>query len=252
MSNQAVRAGDVFVTTQNCQCVVMDYRGSKDVIVRFLDGFGHEMSVTVSNLQRGSVKNPYHRSVYGVGMVGVGPHKMAVGVDHAKSSRVWRSMLKRCYDDKFHLSQPTYAECTVHPDWHNFQNFAEWHCQQPNWDSPGFDLDKDIISRGNKEYGPENCAVVPSVINRIFGEKKKADGLPPGVIWVKSEGKYLASCNDGRGRQIKIGRFDCPELAFLEYKAFKEAVIKREALAHRDLVDNRIFDALINYEVLRH
>ena len=47
----------------------------------------------------------------------------------------------------------------------NFQNFAQWHTE---WYAPGLEIDKDILSIGNKEYCPTNCMLVPKDVNKFF------------------------------------------------------------------------------------
>lgn len=66
-------------------------------------------------------------------------------------------MLNRCYNEKCQEKHPSYIECTVCDEWHNFQVFAKWH--EENYIN-GFHLDKDIRIKGNKTYSPSACSFV--------------------------------------------------------------------------------------------
>ena len=47
----------------------------------------------------------------------------------------------------------TYIGCTVCEEWHNYQNFAQWH-EEHYYEVPNeiMCLDKDILIKGNKEH----------------------------------------------------------------------------------------------------
>ena len=75
----------------------------------------------------------------------------------------WRTMLKRCYSEKYHERFPTYKDCTVCNRWLLLSNFVEDFKLIDGYDEKKFlngelVLDKDIKSNGtNKEYSLENC-----------------------------------------------------------------------------------------------
>ena len=58
---------------------------------------------------------------------GIGKYKPWVNGVITTQYNAWRNMLMRCYDEKNFLKQPTYEDCTVCEEWHNFQNFAKWY-----------------------------------------------------------------------------------------------------------------------------
>lgn len=67
-------------------------------------------------------------------------------------------------------NKPTYEGCTVCDEWLYFSNFKKWFDE--NY-IEGFQLDKDIIIRGNKVYSPQTCCFVPKEINIISKIKVK-------------------------------------------------------------------------------
>ena len=105
--------------------------------------------------------------IYGIGFIGVGNYKSRNKTGHTKAYNAWAAMLQRCYDSKLHLRNPTYKECSVIEEWYNFQNFAGWF--EKNY-IDGYQLDKDLLIKGNKIYSPETCCFVPKEINLILGK----------------------------------------------------------------------------------
>ena len=102
------------------------------------------------------------RKVYGVGICD------SNSMENGQKSRcysVWREMLRRCYDSKYHERKPTYIDCSVHQDWHFFSNFKEFY--DTNY-REGYELDKDLLVPGNKIYSKDNCRFVPKIINCLF------------------------------------------------------------------------------------
>ena len=81
--------------------------------------------------------------------------------------QLWKSMIQRCYDEKYHEKYPTYIGCTVCKRWLKLGNFVEDIKLIENYELwlSGFgekinpyQLDKDIKSNGtNKCYCLENC-----------------------------------------------------------------------------------------------
>lgn len=82
----------------------------------------------------------------------------------------WMSMLKRCYDTNHLKHYPTYEMCSVCEEWRQLSNFKEWF--DKNY-VEGWQLDKDILVKGNKEYSPETCCFVPQEINKLFNSRVK-------------------------------------------------------------------------------
>lgn len=92
----------------------------------------------------------------------------------------WRSMIQRCYQAKFHIRQPTYADCIVDERWHSLMAFRAWVLAQPEWE--GLQLDKDILFLDNRVYGPDTCILIPRELNTFLTNiNKSSSGLPVGV-----------------------------------------------------------------------
>ena len=63
--------GTIHATNSCGKLVIVKYDNKKDVLVRFVDT-GYECVVESGHIRKGSVKDHYSPSVYGVGYLGVG------------------------------------------------------------------------------------------------------------------------------------------------------------------------------------
>ena len=181
-------------------------------------------------------------------MCGIG-YRGSENVDCTSESYLkWHDMINRCYNDKFHERQPQYKGCTVCEEWLNYSNFKVWY-DQNKIAGMVLDLDKDILFKGNKVYSPETCCFVPHAVNTLFlnGKKNRGD-LPLGVHFDKSKGKYRAEMSF-MGRQIKLGTFDTAESAFAGYKEYKEDFIQDMAEQYRDVISDKVYEAMINWKI---
>jgi hypothetical protein len=232
---------------------IIEYKDSHNITVKFLD---HENSVTTQwiNFQKGNVRNVYDKSIFGVGYIGEGNYKTIQKNRKATPQyRTWHSMIQRCYSKKYHKRQPTYKDCYVCDDWHNFQTFARWF-DQNYYEIYGeqMALDKDILIKGNKVYSPDTCIFVPRRINSLFIKCNESRGkLPIGITYNKHNKKYQATCynTDSKVKNTTIGYYDSPEDAFQDYKIFKENVIKSTADKYKNDIPEKLYTALYNYIV---
>lgn len=107
---------------------------------------------------------------------------------------VWKGIFDRCYSSYRTTKYPSYEGCSVAPEWTYFSNFRKWMVEQ-HWE--GMQLDKDLLVKGNKVYGPNTCAFVPSKINIILHTKESCRGdYPVGVTYLKKTGKFMSSINN--------------------------------------------------------
>ena len=162
-----------------------------------------------------------------------------------KSYNTWQHMLRRCYDSKYQAKFPTYIGCSVCYEWLNFSNFKVWY--DANY-KENFELDKDILIQGNKEYGPDTCRFVPRYINNLLLDSGRSRGIYPlGVCKCKQSSGYLMQCNDGSGKQIQRYHKTVEE-AVEDYSTTKKMVVKQQA--DRALAEGSIqmdvYNALIN------
>mgnify|MGYP003500056290 FL=1 len=166
---------------------------------------------------------------------------------------IWQNMLFRCTEQGQAKNQ-AYIGCTVSDNFKSYTFFYEWCNKQVgfgNKDDNGksWCLDKDILVKGNKLYSEDTCAFVPNNINSLFTRANKTRGrYCIGVFWSRWVNKYVALCGY-KGKQKYLGYFNTEQQAFQAYKTFKEGLIRQTAEGCRDNLDNRVYEALVNYEV---
>lgn len=240
------RVGKVYINNKGESFIILEYRDSKDIDIQFKDGTiltGRGFS----DILKGKAKNPNSPTICGIGYVGQGKHLTSINGKHTKAYSYWRDMLSRCYSEKYFIEQGSYKDVDVCKEWHNFQNFAKWF--QENWKShmEKWQLDKDILIKGNKIYSPETCCFVTSEINSIIKiNKSKRGELPIGIRGI--EGRYRASFSKNN-RFKYIGTFSTKEEAFQAYKTAKEEWIKELANKYRGQITEKCYQALIKYQV---
>jgi hypothetical protein len=191
--------------------------------------------------------------VYGVGISDDGEfartYTNGVRSRDTKEYSLWVKMLERCYSNTYHKINPSYIDCHVAVNFKSFQYFANWCQSQIGFKVENYQLDKDLILKANKMYSEDTCVFVPSCINSFLTSAKIRRGeFPVGVYFDKGK-YYKAQINSGKGRQIHLGIFPTPELAFQAYKTAKEAMAKELAIQYEGLVDSRVVDALNNFVV---
>ena len=233
---------------------IIKYINNKDIIVQFQNKQKTEVCTRYTFFVNGQVKNPYHPSVYGVGMVGQ-KYSTRTNNKTAKEYEAWKGMLRRCYSDEKKEKFSSYENVICCNDWLLYENFYEWLHSQENFEQwyngDRWALDKDIIVKGNKIYSPETCCLVPQSVNGLFiKENINRGNYPIGVIYYRK--KFQSSYNNPLAtKRITIGRYDTPEEAFFVYKKYKENLIKQIAKEEYDNsnITEKCYNAMINYEV---
>ena len=164
----------------------------------------------------------------------------------------WKGMINRVYSKAELNKHPCYRDVTVSEYFLTFSNFRDWFVKQVGYDEEGFDLDKDLLVKGNKVYCPKACLLLPKEINKFminrFRKDTSEDSLPVGVHVYKRSGKYQAQTG-GPSKRKFLGRFDTPEEAFYVYKHAKEQQAKDLAEKWKGSIDARAYNALLNYTV---
>jgi len=202
------------------------------------------LSIDLEDLKMGGKRS----LVFGVGVNDwVGAVK--VGGKLIKEYDLWTSMLKRCFSEKFKQKWPTYQDVTCSKEWLSMTKFIEDVSQMRGFGLSGWALDKDILQKGNKLYSKDTCCFVPQEVNLLLIKCDKARGeWPVGVYFDKPSGKFMARLRIN-GKMKYLGLFSTPDEAFQAYKTAKEAYIKVVAKKWQHLLDERVYLALMAYEV---
>lgn len=185
--------------------------------------------------------------IYGVGINDFDKPIQTNGVK-LKEYILWQSMIERCYSEKYHIKHSNYKGCKVEDYLHSFTNFYNFirSCKSFELD---FQMDKDILSPDEKIYSRDTICFIPRQINTFLTNSKLNRGIHPiGVTFIKESNKFRSQLRID-GKIIILGLFNTPVEAFNVYKEAKEQQAKVLAERWRDKIDERVYNALMNYTV---
>lgn len=237
--------GKIFPSNNCGDFKVLEYHSTNDVDIEFLST-GTKLKVSLGNIKKGSIKDPYYPSVYGMGFIGCGNYSSRINGIQPIYYKRWKEILNRCCNlDNSEYRNYGEKGVKVCREWLDFQNFAKWW--EENCPNDTFSIDKDILEKGNKVYCPEKCCFVPKEINSLFTSRKSGRGEYPIGVRLK-DGKFIAQINY-MGKKLHLGTFDSPEKAFLAYKVSKERCIREYADKYKKQISKDVYNALFNYNV---
>jgi len=239
--------GKRFKNKQGDWCTIIEYRGATDILVEFDGYLDNHKSVALAALQKGCFKNNYKPVIYGVGYLGDGNYQGTKGNRLDIVYGIWNNMLARNYDAYTQTKQPAYIGGSVCEEWLNFNNFCDWYVNHESY-GLGYNLDKDLLVKGNRLYSPETCTMLPIEINSmIAGSPKSKNGLPLGVN--KIDNGYVARLNKHSEGREYLGYYKTPEEAHEVYVTAKERYVHNTAIKWANRLEWKAFKALMNWEV---
>lgn len=243
-----MQIGDTKQNNHGTEMEVVELLPGRRVKLKFKDKHGAIVETSISAYSSGAVKNPYDKTVFGIGCLGEGPYKTKINGKCPISNLVWMAMIQRCYSEKWGDRHPAYyGICSVCDEWLIYQNFASWY-EENRYEVPGrLHLDKDILVPGNRVYSPETCLLVPQRINMMFlGRNRKTDrDLPTGIkrtLTGANRTKY-ACAFDGK----TLGTFESLEEAYESYVKAKHAHIQKVVDDCRNYLPSKVYLALVDY-----
>lgn len=252
VNNPPIKTGEQKLNNQGCLMKIIEYNNARSIVVEFQDKYKARVHTAYSCFTSGGVRNPYYPSVYNIGIIG-NKYKIRNNNQITKEYQVWNSMLQRCYDPKLKEKNPTYKNVTCCDEWLLYENFYNWLHSQENFEQwlngNRWDLDKDILIKGNKVYSPEACCLVPHNINVLF-TKRNTGEFPIGVA--KHKNRFRAFCdNQFMNKRVYLGSYVTPEEAFRAYKQYKENHIKQVAQNeyNKGTITKKCYEAIMSYEV---
>ena len=155
----------------------------------------------------------------------------------------WQNMLKRAYGKSTQKCRPTYIGVTVCEEWLLFSAFREWWLANYR---EGWQLDKDLLSVGNREYRPSACIYIPNRLNNFTADCGASRGeLPIGVHIHKQTGKFESGCqNQITGKNVYLGLFDTKDAAHAAWLRYKLS-LAIELKPLMDSIDKRIYNNVV-------
>ena len=241
-------AGKVCKSKSSGDFKILKYNDTANVEIQFLNT-GFEMFARLNHIRKGDVKDPYLPSVCGVGITGT-KYPITVNGVKTKEYDLWNGMLTRCYSDSYKKKHPTYEGCEVSDNFKSYEYFYEWCHEQTGFGNEGWQLDKDLLTKGNKVYSETTCVFIPSEINTLLIKRVASRGEHLiGVSWSKTNKAFMARVGKSKGKREHLGFFKTELEAFIAYKHAKEYFIKEQANKWKSQIDPRAYEALMNYTV---
>ncbi len=70
-----------------------------------------------------------------------------------------------------------------------------------------------------------------------------------GVYWSKTDNAFISRVSKNKGKREHLGVFNTEIEAFNAYKKAKESFVKEQANKWKGKIDDRAYNALMNYQV---
>lgn len=167
-------------------------------------------------------------------------------INNIQLNTAWWNMYNRCYSNRYHERSPQYIGCEMDEVWIDDKNaFKEWMLEN-KYIIPGeqIDLDKDILKKGNKIYGPDTCIYVPHRVN-AFVENMARE--PQYMIRMD---KWKAEVSFDGAKKI-LGYYDTREEAIDKMVRYKKAALLDLADYYEEFVPEKVYKAIKKYKVER-
>ena len=239
MEPKKAKVGSVFQTNCGSPLVVLEYTSAKKILVVFQDGLSSAFYAHIGNLRKGKYTNPYAKTMAGHGFHGEGLYSSKT---HKAFYKTWVYMLIRCYSEVEKADRPHTAEHSCCEEWLNFQNFARWCEGQPGSSLTGWELDKDVLRKGNVVYSEDACCFIPRRINTIF-PKRYAQG---DRAYLTSDGEWQCQVRlEGKRKTFKSK--DREKVVTFKVKATKE-ILTSLANTYKDSLAPHVYEALLSWE----
>lgn len=151
-----------------------------------------------------------------------------------RAGALWLNMNTRC-KPSYAEKAPTYEGTTN--GFQGFQEFAEWCQRQQGYNEKDagryWQLDKDLLSPGNKMYCPDFCMFVPSDVNTAFTDPQD-NGLKLGVaLYHYDTSRFVATCRR-KDKKGYIGVFNSEDEAHAAWLTEKRAHIEELKLKYQE------------------
>lgn len=169
------------------------------------------------------------------------------GVSRSKCYLIWRSMLWRCYNTKFHERHLAYQTATCCQEWHTFSNFEKWFQTNTEYQD-GYVLDKDIL--GRDYYSPDTCCFIPKSLSARVSIHNNVNGqIASGVVQCRN-GTY-AVYGHFDNKRVHLGSYRSKDEAHQVFVKAKTQYFHRlaERYYSQNAISYRVYKGLLLYQV---
>lgn len=156
----------------------------------------------------------------------------------------WRGIINRCKPGAAQAQSKCYVGCSVSPLFEEFQGFANWYTKQVGYGLEDYDIDKDLLVKGNKLYSEETCVLIPAKLNKFLSQKN-ANSDNRGIAKTATNRYVATGCLDSN--VYYIGTYDTSEEARTHYLNDRNKNIGIWIERLKDMViDSKVITALYN------
>lgn len=172
--------GDIIQNIKGESVEVLDYREVPKLkgvryehLLRFLDT-GYEVWADCYNFKQGKTLDRLKPSVHGLGSIGYPPEE-TFPLKRSKEYKLWARMIYRCSDE---YQETGYEDVSCSERWKRFDffledikelfNYESWKKNSEEINKNPYEIDKDILIKGNREYSKEACFFVEKKMNASF------------------------------------------------------------------------------------
>ena len=182
--------------------------------------------------------------IYGVGF-NDRKYKTRIEGKNVKEYSLWINVLYRCCSEIYKKNNKSYEGCRISENFKSYSFFYEWCQSQKGFLIEKWEIDKDVLLKGNKIYSEDTCVFIPPCLNLMLTKRENKRGdCKIGVS--KKRKKFVAQCSVD-GKSTYIGIFEKEEDAFYAYKKFKESEVKRITEIYSSELDERVYKSLVSY-----
>lgn len=109
------RLGETRYNKQGTLMQIIGYNNANDISVKLDNGYNTIVyHNTYTNFKNGLIKDPYHPSLYGIGITGA-KYQSRINYEMTPEYSIWVGMMTRCYKP-YYKKHKSYHECKVCQD----------------------------------------------------------------------------------------------------------------------------------------
>lgn len=230
--------GKLYTSNNSGQFEVLSRHPGSFLTIRFVDT-QNTVFVRKGNALKGNVRDAKRRNYYDIGYIG----DTEENIKNSRTFNVWQGMLSRCYAPS---GNESYKDCEVCEEWQCYTTFKGWYENQQHHTL--YQIDKDLLFRGNRTYSPETCVLLPKAINvALQGNRKNRGAYPTGVYYKKRNKNFTAQIAYGDSVPKHLGSFKTWQEAEVVYLRAKEGRIRAMAEEYKEVICERAYVAMLNW-----
>lgn len=125
------RIGQRFVSNEGYVFVIVEYNGANDLWIEFQDEYKARVHTQYHRCEIGSIKNPYHKSLRGIGCLGLNkdgimPKARTKDGKFSREYLLWKQMIERASNHKITVCDRWLVYANFLEDLPSIENYHSW------------------------------------------------------------------------------------------------------------------------------